>query len=175
MHLFLANWISYHYVFPIFIPNNTFFFADYFVHYEQSFFWLVSTWRILFHFFLFSTFLCQRLARCSLIPFLLPGNTKLHFLALFTVIVGPPEEYRQKWYRDFYIWPLNVIDGLRCILPPAHMAWRKKKTYKMVEPGLKDLDSCVTDWRSNSQRCPLTWWTVMWARNKLCCVKPQGT
>lgn len=68
----------YLFVVTIFIPNNPFCLGDYFVQYEQSYssFLPVSVYLVYpfpsLHIFIL--FMFQRLARCSLIPFLLPGN-----------------------------------------------------------------------------------------------------
>ena len=119
------NWIYYHHVVTIFIPNNTFFFEDLSIMNRATlvFFWLVSAWHILLHLFLFSTFLCVR-------DWL--DVYWFHFLFLWTQDTFPKSFYsyfgttRGMWAEVMYTpsrtGPQNVMHGLWCSLSPAHMA-----------------------------------------------------
>lgn len=103
-----------------------------------AFFWLASAWHILLHLFLFSTlFICQRLARCSLISFPLPGNTGLHSPALFAVTLGPPEECGQKWCMPLLGLAPKMLYTIFYVLSPL-FTWLEAKNYQMIELGLKD-------------------------------------
>ena len=130
------NWIYYHHVVTIFIPN-TFFFEDLSIMNRATlvFFWLVSAWHTPLHLFLFWTFLCVR-------DWL--DVHWFHFLFLWTQDTCPKSFYsyfgitRGMWAEVMYtpsrIGPQNVMHGLWCSLSPAHMAQFSSVTQSCPTP-----------------------------------------
>ena len=130
------NWIYYHHVVTIFIPN-TFLFEDLSIMNRATlvFFRLVSAWHTPLHLFLFWTFLCVR-------DWL--DVHWFHFLFLWTQDTCPKSFYsyfgitRGMWAEVMYtpsrIGPQNVMHGLWCSLSPAHMAQFSSVTQSCPTP-----------------------------------------
>lgn len=134
------NWICYLYVVTILVSNNAFCLEDYFVQCEQSsssfLLGRVCLAYAFASFFIFNLFMCQRLARCSLIPFPLPRSTGLHFPALFAIQLGPPKEYGQKWCMAL-LGLATISYMIFCVLSPLFTCLEAKNS-KVIELGLKD-------------------------------------